>query len=418
MERIQQGEQTILTQDKITHFAPTSGSSGGCKLIPFTRELQSEFSGAVGVWMSDLFSRTPKLRGGRAYWSVTPVSKPSQRTDSVVPVGFEEDSDYLGGVSGRIVDTLMAVPGSVRHAKSMEEFWHATALALLSCDDLRLISVWHPSFLTILWEFIRAEKTKLLQSLPKRSAQLAEADTLGGVWPDLALVSCWGDAAASEPFRVLEKSNPDIQFQRKGLIATEGFVSIPYSGAWPLAIDTHFFEFIDSRGEVLLAHALEPGAQYEVVLTTAGGLWRYRLGDRVRVEGFVQKTPSIRFIGRAGLVSDLFGEKLSEQFAGDILREIAPGAVFAMLAPEGDHYTLYVEGAAPDPAELERALGANPHYLYCRKLGQLKPCRVTKISKDGHATFIRRLTAMGLRLGDIKPASLTKLTGWNDWFPG
>lgn len=419
IDRIRRGEESILTQNRITHFAPTSGSSGGCKLIPFTRELQGEFSGAVGVWMSDLFAKTPSLRGGRAYWSVTPVTKFPQELESAVPIGFEEDSDYLGGFSRRIVDTLMAVPGSVRHAESMEAFWHGTALALLRCEDLRLISVWHPSFLTILWEYIQAEKKKLSQDLKAtRADRLKVAEALRQVWPDLALVSCWGDAGAAEPFRTLERDNPDIAFQRKGLIATEGFVSIPYEGAWPLAIDTHFFEFIDSRGEVLPAQALEAGQEYEVVLTNAGGLWRYRLGDRIRVEGLVRNTPTVRFIGRAGVVSDLFGEKLSEGFVGNILQEMAGRSAFAMLAPDGDRYTLYIEGAAPDAAIIECALCANPHYRYCRELGQLNVCRVYEVAAGAHVTFIRRMSEMGLRLGDIKPASLSKLSGWSDWFRG
>ena len=58
---------------------------------------------------------------------------------------------------------------------------------------------------------------------------------------------------------------------------------------------------------------LRKGNEYEVVVTTSGGLWRYRLGDRVLVDGFVQKTPSLRFLGRPGNVSDLFGEKASRR---------------------------------------------------------------------------------------------------------
>ena len=34
---------------------------------------------------------------------------------------------------------------------------------------------------------------------------------------------------------------------------------------------------------MLPVEALREGEEYEVVVTTAGGLWRYRLGDRVRV---------------------------------------------------------------------------------------------------------------------------------------
>ena len=51
-----------------------------------------------------------------------------------------------------------------------------------------------------------------------------------------------------------------------------------------------------------------------VIVTTGGGLWRYRLGDLVEVDGFVAATPSLRFIGRGASVSALCGEKLNETF--------------------------------------------------------------------------------------------------------
>src|ERR1051325_7328119 len=35
IERIRQGEQDVLTHEPVTHLVPTSGSTGGRKLIPF-----------------------------------------------------------------------------------------------------------------------------------------------------------------------------------------------------------------------------------------------------------------------------------------------------------------------------------------------------------------------------------------------
>src|SRR5207244_6244599 len=55
--------------------------------------------------------------------------------------------------------------------------------------------------------------------------------------------------------------------------------------------------------------------------STAGGLWRYRLGDRVVVDGFRNKCPSLTFIGRSEDVSDLCGEKLSAQFVKEAIDE-------------------------------------------------------------------------------------------------
>ena len=50
----------------------------------------------------------------------------------------------------RLVDAVMAVPGDVRHIADVDAFRFATLCHLLRRRDLRLISVWHPSFLELL----------------------------------------------------------------------------------------------------------------------------------------------------------------------------------------------------------------------------------------------------------------------------
>jgi hypothetical protein len=214
--------------------------------------------------------------------------------------------------------------------------------------------------------------------------------------------------------------------QAKGLIATEAFVTLPFSGQYPLAIRSHFFEFIDSAGNVFPVEALHEGEEYEVVVTTGGGLWRHRLRDRVLVTGWMAKTPSLKFLDRAGNVSDRFGEKLSEPFVAEVLREMFRFETphFALLAPDEDEtgcrYTLYVEGAAHPhwAAMLDQALRRNPNYAYCRDLGQLLPVRVFTISGRSFEIFATRQAAHGARLGDIKASALCSKSGWSNTFPG
>ena len=142
---------------------------------------------------------------------------------------------------------------------------------------------------------------------------------------------------------------------------------------------------------MLPVEALREGDEYEVVVTTAGGLWRYRLGDRVCVTDWAEKTPSLRFLGRSGNVSDRFGEKLSEPFVAEALDKVfgCETPRFAMLAPDEDHagcrYTLYVEGMARAhwAESLDHELRRNPHYAYCRDIGQLIPVGLFVIAERG-----------------------------------
>lgn len=126
---------------------------------------------------------------------------------------------------------------------------------------------------------------------------------------------------------------PKAHFEPKGLLLTEGIVTIPNGqGQNNLAVDWTL-EFIDDHQRVFLAQDIVAENEYEVILA-AGGLYRYRTGDRVRCEGFTKKGPVLTFQGRESLTSDLVGEKLTEPFVEKCLDGI-PG--FRMLVPLRTH---------------------------------------------------------------------------------
>jgi hypothetical protein len=170
---------------------------------------------------------------------------------------------------------------------------------------------------------------------------------------------------------------------------------------------------------------------YSVVVTTGGGLYRYRLDDRVEVDGFVAQTPSLKFLGKEDHVSDLCGEKLNETFVAQALAEACTcaGTVprFAMVAPDltadPPRYTLYLESDIPPPGalgrKLEELLSSNPNYRYCRMLGQLAPAGVFHARTPMFPLYLQRCRDMGQRLGDVKPLSLSRRAGWSEVFgPG
>jgi hypothetical protein len=449
VRRIAGGESAVLTTDRVTRLVPTSGSTGGRKLIPFTAALQREFNAAIGPWMIDLALRHPEIVGGPAYWSVSPAIVVPPPEGVVVPVGFDDDAAYLGGMRQRIVDSAMAVPAWVREVTDPTLFRRVVLLHLLQCADLRLISVWHPSYLALLldalpalWDSLLTDLdsgefagTRLPESLrarlvalPARRRRVAQLrrtspNQIATIWPRLRVISCWGDGNAQFALDDLARRLPKASIQPKGLLSTEAFVTIPFGGGHPLAVVSHFFEFIADTGEVLCAHELRVGLTYEVVVTTSGGLWRYRTADRVEVAGFIERTPSLRFLGRTGCVSDRCGEKLSEAFVAEALRRAVGSSKnairFALLAPEEISaaqwsYVLFVEGAPPAELlpRLELALRENPHYAYCRDIGQLQPLRVVKVSANAYERFAAAETARGLKLGDIKPVALSLRSDW------
>lgn len=429
IKRIRSGDTRVLSRDRVTHLAPTSGSSGARKLIPFTTGLQAGFSAAVGAWMHDLVRTEPGLLGGPSYWSVSPlVDGDGAESDGKVPVGFADDAEYLGGVRAWLVRQALAVPADVRHERDLERFWLRTLGGLLARRDLRLISVWHPSFLDLLLAAAERHWEGLCDGVVERS-RAAELRRLGPKayaqwWPQLRVVSCWGEQAAEPGWRELQRKFPGVRVQAKGLLATEAAVTIPWGGTYPLAVTSHFFEFIDPAGGVRRAHELARGEHYQLVVTNGGGLWRYRLGDVVECTGWLAATPTLRFLGRSDNVSDLRGEKLSETFVAEVVRGLwakerdRPKSA-VLRACEGTEkrtagYELAVvlcgkvtsEELAGWGARLETALAANPHYALARRLGQLAPVRV--VDADAAAEAMRLQSQRG-RLGDVKPQVLV---GW------
>lgn len=445
--RIRRGEASVLTREPVTRLLPTSGSTGGCKLIPFTATFQREVNAAIGPWMVDLFRQHPSVALGSAYWSISPALD-LPREESAVPIGFEDDSAYLGGVRRRLVESALAAPPALRLVRDVACHRYLTLLCLLRQRGLRLISVWHPSFLTLLLDALPAFWDELLRDIEHggcgRASQLPEAvgrsvaalprperarELRGAgpgdphaLWPRLRIVSCWADGQATIPAKDLQRRLARAVVQPKGLLATEAFVSIPFQGMHPVAMASHFHEFADARGTIHLAHELRPGETYTVIVTTGGGLWRYRLGDLVEVDGRVGRTPSLRFLGRSGNVSDLRGEKLSEAF---VTRAIEAACArcglalrFAMLAPETDagrcHYTLFIEGPSSPSlaAGLDAELSANPHYALCRELGQLGAPQIFQAATGAYEVYCAIAVTEGRRMGEVKPQCLSTRTDW------
>jgi len=457
VHRAARGDAHVLTRAPVERLVPTSGSTAAAKLVPFTADLRAEFTTAIDAWLVDLFTARPALMGGPAYWSISPPgSTACPLGGSVVPVGFDNDSRYLGGARQALARWILAVPDAVARIRDVDDFRYVTALFLVRARDLRLMSVWHPSFLEGLLDAVERHRDRLIHDVgrgsvsppgpaalgaevrapltdrlppdPRRAAELRKAGPQAlDIWPCLSLISCWADGPARAAAALLARRCEGIALQPKGLLATEAVVTIPFEGRHPLAIQSHFFEFVDPDGRAALAHELRCGLEYTLLLTTGGGLYRYQLGDRVVVDGFVHDTPSLRFLGRDDRISDLFGEKLSDGFVAGVLEQLFTGVPprFALLAPDGTArgtaYTLFVasdDPLRPDLAQrLERALRLNPQYAWCVDLGQLRPARVARVGPGAMDAFVGACVARGQRLGDVKPVSLSAASGWRDQLP-
>ncbi len=473
VRRILKGSQRVLTSDPVVVMEPTSGSTGPTKLIPYTKSLKREFSRAIAPWVAGAFIQWPRLLLGRAYWAVSPVSRPSYYSESGIPIGFEDDSEYLGSVGRRLVQAALAVPSAVRNIQDMDTFRYVTLLFLLRSWNLSVISVWHPTFLTLTFEPLAQWRDQLANDIaggqitppgPISAADLAQlraiaspdpdradqvrdlvdsrsydGEASSALWPYLRLISCWAHGNAQAHAQVVARLFPNAVIQPKGLVSTEGIVSVPIrkrSGC-ALAVRSHFFEFLPASSrpseDTVLAHQLETGNRYSVVITTGGGLYRYRTHDLVDVVGHVRSCPLLRFVGKESNVSDHFGEKLNEMHVQGVLHSAFArhgiSADFAMLALDTGvghpAYALFIESAsALDSsllslgADIEESLLQNYHYQYCRDLGQLDALAVFRIERRALETYAKTCHTSGQRIGELKPPSLHQMSDWSRRFSG
>lgn len=430
IQRIAAGEAGVLSADPVVAFEVTGGSSGGAKLIPYTSKGLAGFRQAIFPWLADLLQQRPRIKLGKSYWAISPVRSAKALTTNRVNIGMS-DAAYFGEELAKTIASLLAVPPEFAEISNVAEWRYKTALFLLATADLTLISVWSPTFLLQLLEEIKNQADRMIRDIanPQRAKLLSTAisgdniDTQA-IWPHLDTISCWTDAAANAFIPQLQASFPHVWIQGKGLLATEGAVTLPLVGcvAPVLAIKSGFYEFLDAENKPHLCHQLADDRVYRVVITTPSGFYRYDLGDRVRVRGWFGQTPLLEFIGRAGLVSDLCGEKLTEDF---VLTHLPMRSGFAMLAPSlsgKPHYVLFLDGAEYDEEgaiglsrQCDRALAENPQYQYARELGQLGELVARRV-ENPMARYIQHALERGQRLGDIKPPALRPETDWEEKF--
>lgn len=373
INRIANGEQRVLTQARVRMLEPSGGSTSTNKFIPYTAELLADFSRATNPWLFDLYNNTPGLAGTRSYWSISLAKQGERSTPGGVPIGFDDDTEYFSPTMRWALTQMMAVPNAVARAPDMDSWRQQTAHHMLMAGNLGLISVWSPTFLTLLMDYIAAHLDELLRGLPAQRASnirqgLERQGRLCGeaLWPQLKIISCWTDSIAASFLPELKRWFPHTPIQGKGLLATEGVVSAPLLPTrsttgqlelddrlgCPLAITSHFLEFIDLQQPnrtPCLAHELRVGGSYSPILSTSGGLYRYHLKDVVDCVGMEQDTPRIRFAGKLDRVSDLCGEKVHanqvEQALQRVRQTLGAELRFALLAPvqgSPSHYRLYL----------------------------------------------------------------------------
>lgn len=301
IERCRKGEQNIFWPTPIKWFAKSSGTTNAkSKFIPVSTEALEDCHYKAGKDMLSLyFNNNPdsQLLSGKCL-----------RLGGSHEL-YHENNSYFGDLSAIIIQNM--------------PFW--AELSSTPGSKTSLISEWETKMKAIVSETL-PEKVTSLAGVPswmlillQRVLQETKSETLSAVWPEAEVYFHGG--INFKPYREIYKSLfPKDGFQFYEIYnASEGFFGIQDRNDADdllLMLDYGiFYEFIPFQAEgthsepqAILLKEVELDTNYELVITTNAGLWRYRIGDTIR---FTCLSPyRIQVTGRTKSHINAFGEEL------------------------------------------------------------------------------------------------------------
>ena len=409
---------------RIRMYALTSGTHSAPKHIPVTDEFLAEYRMGWRVWGVYTHRDHPGAFVHRIL-QVTSSWRESY-TDLGVPCGS------ISGLNAYMQPFLMRrryLPGLILHeVKDPFAKYYLTARLTIG-RQISIIMTANPSSILSVVRCVEANAQDLVRDLrdgtlragldipepvrqtlerklrPDRRAAKRLDDILSrkgallplDYWPNLAVLANWKGGSVALYLRDYPRYFGPVPIRDIGLLATEGRMTIPLTSEGAggvLDVASHFFEFIpmdqlDSPNpETLLPAQLQPGACYGIVLTTSSGLYRYNIGDVVRVEGFWEQAPIVTFLSKGRHTSNLTGEKLTESQVVEALTQLARESVslpdHLLISPQWGvppRYSVTVESDSAEKVNwvlalkrLDELLGRlNIEYRIKRESGRLAP---------------------------------------------
>ncbi|KAH7685939.1 Jasmonic acid-amido synthetase JAR1 protein [Dioscorea alata] len=212
----------------------------------------------------------------------------------------------------------------------------------------------------------------------------------------------------------------------------------PESATFAVLPDIGYFEFIplEENGEQKLEQRpsttsyaeLEPvglaevevGKEYEIVVTSFAGLYRYRLGDVVKVAGFYNSTPELKFVCRRSLLLTINIDKNTEkdlqlavEEAAKLLAaeklEVVDFSSHVDVSTEPGHYVIFWElngDACEDVLSnccdcLDRAF-VDAGYISSRKVRSIGPLELRIVQRGTFQKILDHFLSLGAAVSQFK----------------
>ncbi|MCH9682051.1 MAG: GH3 auxin-responsive promoter family protein [Deltaproteobacteria bacterium] len=467
---VHSGEQGLVTGDPIKRFFLTSGSTSKAKYIPVTSRFVRNKSRTFGVYWSLVFGEHPTAKSGRM---VTNFSDSGKAVRSPGGLRCSSESAYWASVTRATqMRERPIIPKTVAQIGDSDGRYYAIARILLE-EQFSVIMTLNPSTILLLFQKVGQFAEELFSDIERGGiggpASVGDevrayvADNYGGnpqradqlrallgqppglmahrLWPQLDLAICWRSPMLQPYIDLLGPHFDGVAQRDYILMASEGVMAVPLhdtASGGALALGANLFELvpedeIDSPNPTVLSpHEVEVGRTYVLVLSNASGLYRYNIGDVVRVVRFEQRTPVVEFLHRAGSTCSLTGEKLTEDqvtaAVSDVGEQLGLAIESFTLAPARGGFPHYVamlelnheaERAVLQefPRRLDEALEQhNMEYGSKRSSQRLAPPELWLVRPGGYEARRRQRLAGGASDSQIKPTHLTRDANFVDQF--
>jgi hypothetical protein len=404
--QIETGAHVIAPQTPIM-YARSSGTTGAAKYIPVTADSLAQMRAAQRA-LAYVQHRALRAFSGK-----------------VLGIGGSAGEEMLvngvaaGATTGLIYETMpramrakYVVPPDVFAIEDYEERYRTIARLAALEPDISAIATANPSTILRLLDVLRADLDKIAEIADdRRGSELARLKaqngplTLAQLWPGLRSVVTWlggGCAIAAEKIKC--QLPQGARMVDAGYVASEVrgsiIVDVENNLALPMLEDV-FFEFADvecwdaGERDTFLLHELNDGGEYYVLVSTIAGLMRYHMNDVVRVSGRVGATPSLHFVRKGRGVTNITGEKLSEDQLQNAMAGLSPAPHFfiALADAAAARYRIYaLLDDAPQLAAAtidSRLRQLNLEYDAKRASGRLLAPEVICISADAANAYHR-----------------------------
>lgn len=340
------GKSDVLFNGATESFINTSGTTAAPKNIPESKLGKSSKGFISKAKFEMLASLIPSfIKSG----SILPIIVLSNSTTESGITCSTASALAIGQLSSELIQRIV-FPIEIIQIQDVELFSYLNMLYAIACEDMSLIVGNNACRMVKLVEIADLAKDMIIADITngdisypcsekdrlivdslrskltpniKRGAELqaivdaGKPFTPASYWSRLKVVSFWTSASVGYSIPdLMPLLSSDVKVVDAGYGASELKINIPFEfGAKDgmLSIATAFYEFLPYNSESqepLLSHELAEGGEYELVVTTYAGLYRYNMHDIVRCNGFVGGVPKIEFLHKSGEVGNILGEKL------------------------------------------------------------------------------------------------------------